>query len=368
MGVAFHVVIEVDEAPILKVESVLVHVLFVSVINHRKMRWASECRFENCNVVSCVFFIVTHALTTLKIISIVFRALTAFRRAWTVLRAFTFLLSAILLIIPWFAFKFAHGSFGKLQDNSENELEILVKHFPFVFFYLSLNLASEVVVAIGVILLEFTVIQLFEVAILKVTHEVIVVVARVEFVQEGSQSELLHGWNIVVVEIGVILRPIQVHALNKKFVYQERFPFSGRRSVFQIASLVEVFDELIGKVRLNELTNGFWVPFSDCIKKFFDISLKVLCDDFVLQVLAFEVVFNHGSWWHDWKNQSTLSINWNEAIVDILDLLALHLADLTQGLTSLGCILLIDTLQHIVIFELRAFREHTSLDWENRAH
>jgi len=124
------------------------------------------------------------------------------------LRAFTAFESAILLIKSRFTFKFAHGSLGQLQDDPEDELEILVEHVPFVLFDVCLNLASEVIVAIGIILLKFVVVDFFEVAILEVTHEVVVVVARVELVQESSQSEFLHVGNIVVVEVGVVLRPI----------------------------------------------------------------------------------------------------------------------------------------------------------------
>lgn len=54
------------------------------------------------------------------------------------------------------------------------------------------SFSIEVVVAVWVRSLELLVINFFKVALFEVTHEVIVVVARIKLVDKSSQSKLFH--------------------------------------------------------------------------------------------------------------------------------------------------------------------------------
>jgi len=53
--ITLHVVIEVHQAPIPKVDPVGHHVLIKSMVDHGKLWWCFQLTFEDCNVVMRVF-------------------------------------------------------------------------------------------------------------------------------------------------------------------------------------------------------------------------------------------------------------------------------------------------------------------------
>ena len=55
-------------------------------------------------------------------------------------------------------------------------------------------------------------------AIFEVSHDIVVEFSCIVFVHEGSKAELFEFLVVQVIEVSVILRPINIHAFNKHFI------------------------------------------------------------------------------------------------------------------------------------------------------
>ena len=139
------------------------------------------------------------------------------------------------------------------------------------------------VVAVWVRSLELLVINFFKVALFEVTHEVIVVVARIKLVDKSSQSKLFHRWNVVVVEVCVILWSIQVHAFNKQFVYYKgRAFFILWYAVLEPPQIFEISNQFFAEGRFSQFLHSILVFLADCCKEFVEHGMQVFGKNFLL--------------------------------------------------------------------------------------
>ena len=84
-------------------------------------------------------------------------------------------------------------------------------------------------------------------ALLKVTHQVVIEVSSVKFVNECSKPILLHLLHVIIVVVCVVFPPVNIHAFYKELVNQIGLGVIFRQLVVSFLLLREVGNEFVAE-------------------------------------------------------------------------------------------------------------------------